>query len=139
MLKIYNKNHYISINNGPWKQLSAKSTVMLDESEVCNERIVYNNLSFEECINILKHNHINSIYLTFSETLFLHKRKDIICIHYADDCWSTDYTNFDTISYKVTYTENNQYTLSYIMEHFPADMTIQYLKERGMTTCPILK
>ena len=63
MLKIYKKHYYVSIDNGPWKRLSAQSTVMIDESEAYDEHIVYNNLSFEEFVDALKHNHINSIYL----------------------------------------------------------------------------
>ena len=137
MLKIYNKHTYISINNGPWEQLHGQSTHMFEESGTEPEYIIFNNISFNECVNLLKQKYIGSLYL--SSTSFL--RKDTICAHYAhDSLFSTEYTKFDTISCKVTYTENSKYTLSYIMDQFPADQTIQYLKERGIASlaCPML-
>lgn len=138
MLKIYNKHHYISINNGPWEKLHGQSTHMFEEDGTLPEYIIFENLSFKECIKLLEQKHITSLYL--SSTSFF--RKDIICVNYAHDEWfSTEYTNFNTISYKVTYTENSKYTLSYIMDTFPADQTIQYLKERGIASlaCPMFK
>ena len=45
----------------------------------------------------------------------------------------------NTILYKYVYEEWKDVPLTYIMKHFPADKFIQYLKERGMATCPILK
>ena len=138
MLKIYNKHHYISINNGPWEQLSGQTTHMLEENGTHPECIIYNNISFQECVNFLKRKTIPSMFL--SSTSFLHK--DIICVHYAYDEWfSTEYMNFDTISYKVTYTENSKYTLSHIINTFPAEQTIQYIKERGIASlaCPLFK
>ena len=41
--------------------------------------------------------------------------------------------------YKYVYKEWKDVPLNYIMEHFSADKCIQYLKERGMSACPILK
>jgi hypothetical protein len=132
MLKIYNKHYYISINNGPWERLQGQMTQMLEEDCTTPEHILFTNMSFEDCVDMLQRT--NSLPMYLSTTAFLHR--DAICVNYANgDGFSTEYTNFNTISYKETYTENNKYSLAYIIEHFPAEQTIQYLKERGMCAC----
>jgi hypothetical protein len=41
------------------------------------------------------------------------------------------------MSYKIEYEEWKEVTLEWIIKNLPADQTIQYLKERGITTCPM--
>ena len=135
MLKIYNVRYYVSINTAPWERIDSQGTLMLEESQVVPERIQWNNLSFLECIDVLKANIVTCIHLY--EYGF--KRKPCICIRYAGDWESTTYKHFDTISLKATYVEDPYYTLADIIKRFPADQTIQYLKERGIATCPMLK
>lgn len=135
MLKIYEINYHVSINNGPWTRLDAQGFRMFEESQVTPERIKWDNISFAECCAELETTTVTGIYLYSSAF----KRKPQICIHYAGDWESTTYKHFGTISFKVTCVEATYYTLANIMKYFPADQTIQYLKERGAFMCPMLK
>jgi hypothetical protein len=48
-----------------------------------------------------------------------------------------EYKHFKSISYMQTYEERKDVSLEWIIKHLPADQAIQYLKERGITTCPM--
>lgn len=135
MLKIYQVNYYVSINTAPWERINAQGFHMFEESQVVPERIKWDNISFAECCAALETTIATGIYLSSSAF----KRKPLICIHYAGDWESTTYKHFDTISFKVTYVEDPYYTLADMMKYFPADQTIQYLKERGIAMCQMLK
>lgn len=137
MLKIYTVRYYVSIDTGPWERLYDIHTCMRNDTTVLSEQIFINKLPFSECCELLKTDPMHGMY--YSETFFRHK--PLVCIRYADDCDSVAYKYFDTLSYKATYEEFTHLPLSKIMERFPSDQVIQYLKERGIATltCPMLK
>ena len=135
MLKIYTVRYYVSIDTGPWERLHAIHTCMREDTTVLPEQILINKLPFNECYEMLKTDHVRGMHL--SETNFKHK--PLVCIAYAGDWDATAYKYFDTLSYKTTYEEDTYITLSEIMKRFPSDQVIQYLKERGLNTCPMLK
>lgn len=136
MLKIYDKKFFVSIDGAKWRRLSSSGTVMLEESQAIPESILFENLSFEECYNMLQSHLINGMYCT---TAGIFKKVPAIDISYSGSFDCAQYKHFKTISYKITHEENTYYTLARIMERFPADTVIQYLKERGIATCPMLK
>ena len=135
MLKVYIARNYISIDTGPWERIDGLHTYMRDDATVLPEQILINKLPFNECCEMLKTDNMRGMY--YSETNFRHK--PLVCVKYAGDWDTTAYKYFDTLSYKTTYEEDTYITLSKIMERFPSDQVIQYLKERGITTCPMLK
>lgn len=138
MLKIYNKRFLVSIDGAKWRLLSSSGSVMLEESQAMPEAILFENLSFEECCDTLLTHNINSMHY---ETTGFFKKVPVINISYAGSYDFAQYKHFKTISYKITHDEITYYTLSRIMERFPAEQTIQYLKERGIAAlaCPMLK
>ncbi len=131
MLKVYNVYEYISVDGGKWRQAGGSGYRITDEE--LTGRIMLDNASFDETREYLKN---NSNFTMFNdETFFRHK--PIIKINY-DDCFEyAVYKHFDTLSYKRVYKERTYVTMQWLMEHASADQFIQYLKERGITTCPM--
>lgn len=131
MLKVYNVYEYISVDGGEWRQVGGGGYRITDE-ELSN-RIMLDNANFDETREYLKNNICFAIFN--DETFFRHK--PLIKISY-DDCWEyATYRHFDTLSYKRVYKEWTKVTMQWLMEHASADQVIQYLKERGITTCPM--
>ena len=132
MLKVYTVKSYVSINGEDWWNVGRDGCTISDENPT--EKVFLDNTTFDECYEYVCHQPLDGI--CSSSTLF--KNKPIIYIkdsHFYDH----RYDYFDTISYKYVYEEYKDASLDYIMKHFSADKCIQYLKERGMSACPILK
>ena len=132
MLKIYHKNNYVSVDGGPWRVISYGEIASDEELET---QLVLDNLSFDEAYDYLSQNHLGGVYI--DETFFRHK--PIITVNYYSSFDPARYKHFKTISYKTAYAEWTTVSLDWIMKNLSADQCIQYLKERGMTACPILK
>ena len=132
MLKVYTVKSYVSINEGDWQRVGHSGHIMTDNNPT--EKVMLNNATFDECYKYVSQHSLNGIYLY--STLF--KKKPIIYIN-DNHLYEHRYDHFNTISYKYVYDEWKDVPLNYIMENFPADKCIQYLKERGMSACPILK
>jgi hypothetical protein len=130
MLKIYTRKYWVSINNKEWEQVWWERDMMKDNPP--SEEVVVNQLSFDEFYTLLQHGSMG--HIRAGKTLF--RKKPKITIEYDYDRIK-HYTHFDTISCKVTYEEIKGATLYSIMRCFPAELVIQYLKERGITTCPM--
>jgi hypothetical protein len=131
MLKIYTHKHWVSIDHEEWEQVWWDVDVMKDDS-FPNEVILVEQMSFDKFYNILQVQPM--AHIRAGKTFF--RKKPKISIDYDFD-HTKHYTHFDTISYKITYEEVKGTTLYNIMRVFPAEQTIQYLKERGITTCPM--
>lgn len=132
MLKIYIRKYWVSINHKEWEQVWWERDMMKDNPP--NEDVVVNQLSFNEFYVLLQNSSID--HIRSGKTFF--RKKPKITIKYDDDRIKR-YTHFDTISCKITYEEIKNPTLYSIIRCFPADQVIQYLKERGIVTCPIMK
>lgn len=131
MLKVYRVKSYVSIDGGDWEHIGHDGYTIRDDDPV--EKIFLDNSTFNECYEYIKEHKLDGVYSSY--TLF--RKKPIIYI--CEFCTDYRYDYFDTISYKYVYEEWEDVPLTYIMERFPADKCIQYLKERGITACPILK
>lgn len=127
MLKVYKRTRYVSINNKKWYQLWHTDYVMTEDA--LHESVLVDNMSFDEFYSLLETNPMSHIHA--GKTLF--RKRPKISIEYTYDC-EEDYTYFDTISCKVIY-EEVELTLPHIVRIFSAELVIQYLKERGITTC----
>ena len=131
MLKVYHCYTYVSMDGGDWRRLGDSGYRITDEE--LSERIILDNASFADTREYLKNNICNAMYN--DETFFGHK--PIIKIGYSDAWDYVSYKHFDTLSYKIVYKEWKSVTMKWLMEHASADQVIQYLKERGITTCPM--
>ena len=130
MLNIYKVTPYVSINNQEWREVYNRGGLRMCKFEGNHEVQLLDNATFEECYN-------TRLIGVYKDTSFF-RNKPLIRIEYSY-CDDETYKNFDSISYKLAYTEVKNISLQRIMSEFPADEAIQYLKERGITTCPIIK
>ncbi len=132
MLKVYTITSYVSIDGGDWFSVGAPGYTVRDNDPV--ENIFFENFTLEQCYEYLQEKSLDGIWP--SKTFF--RKKPML---YIGDGYFTSsaYYSLNTISYKYVYTEWESVSLDWIMRHASADQCIQYLKERGITTCPILK
>ena len=131
MLKVYRVNSYVSVNGGKWYRVGRTGVSMFDDSNP--KEMVYANWSFNKWCEYLQQSSLGGIYYS---TTFFKKKPCIVTHEYLSDSYEK-YTKFDTLSYKDVCEEMPDVSLNYIMDNFPADQCIQYLKERGITTCPM--
>ena len=130
MLKVYTVSSYVSIDGSDWQNVGVDGYTISDDEPT--EKILFENFTLEQCYEYLQGKGLDGIWR--SQTFF--KRKPMLYIGE----WLYEakrYTSFNTISYKYVYTERENVSLSWIMKHLSAEQCIQYLKERGITTCPM--
>jgi len=128
MLKGYKVKTDIFVNDGPKNRIS-RIGYGLTEEEL--PRTVTTTWSFQDCLD----NKVPSPAIKTDTTLF--RNRPYVEIEYS---WSDvdRYYNFNSITIERHY-EPYDITLNELFKEYSADECIQYLKERGMTTCPILK
>lgn len=132
MLKIYTVSSYVSIDGSDWQQVGDNGYAAADDNPT--EKIFFENFTFEQCYEYLQGKGMDGIWR--SKTFF-RKRPMLYIGEWFYE--AKRYTSFNTISYKYVYEEWKSVSLEWIMKHLSAEQCIQYLKERGITTCPILK
>ena len=136
MLKIYKVRNYVSVDGADWRQV-IQSWLSDIKCKVSNEdldmKYMACRLSFDEAREYLNSHKLDGVW---NNTTFWRKRPTI-CVRYCDAFDDVVYKHFDTISYKQEYEECKDISLQWIIENFPADQTIQYIKERGITAFPI--
>ena len=128
MLKAYKVKTYIAVNGKPKEEIF-RYDYGLTEEEL--PRVVTTLWSFKDCFE----NRVPTSAVKSDTTFFL--KRPYVEIEYS---WSNidRYYSFDSITIERHY-EPYDITLNELFEDYPADKCIQYLKERGMTACPILK
>lgn len=132
MLKVYTVESYVSIDGSDWQHIGADGYTARDDDPI--EKMLFENFTFEQCYEYLQGKGLDGIWR--SETFF--RKKPMLYI--GDGYFSSSaYYSFNTISYKYVYKEWESVPLDWIMKHLSAEKCIQYLKERGITTCPIIK
>jgi hypothetical protein len=134
MLKVYRIEYYVAIDGGEWHEVydGYHPYVLRDDEEptTCN---ILNSITFEECHEYLQNHHLCGMHCGID----IFKRPYIRIRHnWSYDDWET-YRRFKSISYKRVFKECPRVTLAEIFKHFPADQCIQYMKERGITACPM--
>lgn len=132
MLKIYTITNYVSIDGADWREVGYGGHHTSDKKP---PDTIVNHWSFDELREYLSKNHIDGVW---NDIAFL-RNIPTIRVRYADAWDSVEYRRFDMLFYKRTYKEWSDVTLDWIIKNLSADECIQYLKDRGMTTCPILK
>lgn len=128
MLQAYKVRTYIAVNDKPKKEIW-RVGYGLAEDEL--PRVVTTTFSFQDCFDKQLPTPAIKAYKTF----FLKRPR--VRIEYE---WENVdyYYNFDSITIERHY-EPDDITLNELFKKHSADQCIQYLKERGMTACPILK
>lgn len=131
MLKAYYIRDYVSVDGSEWRSVGGYGERVID-GEPENE-LRLDNASFDEVYEYLTQHLLSGVW---NDTTLIRK-KPLIQVSYNDTgCW-VEYRHFNTMSYKREYKEWNNVPLKWLMEHASADQFIQYLKERGITTCPM--
>ena len=132
MLKVYKVHDYVSIDGAKWRQVGYGYRIAEEKPE--NNLVLYE-ASFDNAREYLSNNKLDGVW---NDSTFLFRNPTIVVDY--DDAWeSVEYRKFKNISYQTIFTEWTSVTLEWIVQNLPADECIQYLKERGMTVCPILK
>ena len=132
MLKLYSITDYVSIDGSDWREVGWGGHHTSDKK--LPDTIV-DHWSFDELLEYLDEKYLSGVRR--DETFFGHK--PIIRVSYADAWDSVEYRRFGTLSYKRTFKEWTDVSLEWLMKNLSADECIQYLKDRGMTACPIMK
>lgn len=131
MLKVYRMRNLVSIDDGEWRGIGESGHVMRDDEPT--EEIIFENISFDECRDLVLSDRCPS-GMWADETIFRHLPQIGLRLSNGSFEW---HKKFNSISYKKTYSEATYLTLEDIMKRFSADKCIQYLKDRGMTACPM--
>ena len=128
MLKAYKVRTYIAVNDNPKKEIW-RVGYGLTEDEL--PRIVTTTFSFQDCFDKELPTPAIKTYKTFF------RKRPYVSVEYD---WEDVkyYYDFDTVTIERQY-EPYDITLDALIKCYPADQVIQYLKERGITACPILK
>lgn len=129
MLKPYKVYTYISVNGGSKTQISSVGYGLTEEELPSTFEKSY---TFQEALT----KKLPTPYVTTGKTSLF--KRPYVKIEYSW-CHEDQYYNFDTITIERRKEPWANATLKDIHDYSSADQFIQYLKERGMTTCPILK
>lgn len=136
MLKVYRVKYCVSINGGEWREVKEGLNyhyVLRDECEPTDQYLLPSTMTFQEFYEYIKSKPLHGV--NRGKSIF--GKPYIRVMHdWSWDSWEC-YYKFNTISYRRVFEERTNITLSEIFKHFPADQVIQYLKERGITTCPM--
>lgn len=128
MLKAYKVKTDISVNGQPKKRIYKIGYGLTDKKL---PRTVTTTWSFQDCFD----KQLPTPAVKTDTTLF--RKRPYVEIEYSWDKVDRHY-NFDSIIIERHY-EPYDITLNELIKEYSADECIQYLKERGMTACPILK
>jgi hypothetical protein len=132
MLKIYHVTNYISIDGADWREVRGDGYRVADSTP---DLVLVENLSFDQAREYLSEHTIHGVHN--DSTIW--KKKPVVSVSYCDAIEPVRYKHFTTISYKKEFKEWTSVPMQWIIEHLSADECIQYLKDRGMIACPILK
>ena len=132
MLKVYHVYDYVSVDGAKWRTVGRYGGYKVTDEEV-DTTLVLDNVSFEEAREFLSHTLLDGVWN--GSTFFRHK--PTIAVSYQDAWDWVEYRHFDRISYKREYKEYQGVSFKWLMDHLTADQFIQYLKERGITACPM--
>ena len=127
MLKPYKVYTYVSVNDGP-KQKIQSVGYGLTEDKLPNA--VEKSFTFQEALT----RKWSIPYITTGTTLF--RKRPYVKIEYSW-CSADEYYNFDHITLERRVEPWTNATLKDIHDYSTADQFIQYLKERGITACPM--
>ena len=127
MLKPCKVTYYVSVDGGPKRQIQSVGYGLTEDGLPNVVEISY---TFHEALT----KKLPTPHITTGKTLFL--KRPYVKIEYSW-CTEDEYYNFDTITIERRKTPWTTATLQDVHDYSTADQFIQYLKERGITTCPM--
>ena len=136
MLKVYKIHNYVSIDGSDWREVIwswCGPIQKITSNEPPETEYLLNCETFDRAYEYLQNNELDG--LGPSTTFWIDR--PTIWVRYDDAYDTVSYRRFNTISYKREYEEWANVTLEWIIKNLPADTAIQYLKERGIATCPM--
>lgn len=137
MLKVYKTRYYCQVDDGEWVKVGGTGKIMEDRTDLSDEDIIFDSWSWSQIMDFL---HVKNLDGFYPDKTIFRKRPYFSCYDRDDGySWCHDFYDgdFNTFTYKRVYIEDEDVSLQYIMDRFPAEKCIRYLKERGITTCPI--
>ena len=129
MLQAYRVSTYIIIDGKRQEMPFDYKTILVDNLNPKTTTEVY---TFQEIIDT-KAAGLN--YITVGKELLFRRPYVKVCYTW---CHEEVYYKFNTLTVERQY-KPCSLTMNELFDGFSADQCIQYLKERGMTACPILK
>lgn len=131
MLKVYFADSYYKVDGEEWGSCGKRGYVMRDDAQP-DKQIYLDKAGWDAaCAAELDG-------LVCGKTIFRKRPYLDVSRGWFDDHPRRFYWgDFKEFSYVVIYTEWTTCPLSWIMEKASAEQTIQYMKERGMTVCPM--
>lgn len=131
MLKVYVVESYYRVDDEAWERCS-RTRHLVHEETTGEGKVYYDKASWDE---VYERNRLADVWTGRS----LIRRRPYIEVSRG---WPNDSRrfykgDFKEFSYMDVYTEWKTCPLEWIMKHASADQTIQYMKERGMTVCPM--
>ena len=131
MLKAYMIDSYYKVDDEEWTECGRRGYGIFDDEEPRPQE-VHHEVSWDEAYARSYDG------MLCSETFFRHRQYIELWHQWQDENLRRFYRGgFEKFSYKFVYTEWKGCTLEWIMKHASADQIIQYMKERGMTACPM--
>lgn len=139
MLEIYTRRQYLTAGDDgePIPLDGYCGTTMMDESEMQEASKPQTFENAAALYEFLSKHHLPGLYNDWHYRLF---RKPIPCVKFHHrEGWvcRIDLDDKHSFTYHVHYTPYDGLTLDAIMKRFSAGKVLQYLKERGMSVCPI--
>lgn len=134
MLKVYRVEYYIAIDCGDWHKVEEKHCypyMLRDDQEPTSQFIPM--MTFAEFYEYIQKHPLSGV--NYGKHI-LGKPYIELMYDWSWDSWER-YYKFKSILYKRVFKECTSMTLAEIFKNFPADQCIQYLKERGITACPM--
>lgn len=132
MLKIYTTKYFISVDQEPEWLLYHGGLKMQDDG-MPTSKLIYDNISFQDLYNLESCSF--SLYCGLYRGTTLFRKRPYIEVRYDFEMVKR-YYDFKSLTFKCILKEHNYVTLKEILNRFPAEQTIQYLKEHGLNTCP---
>lgn len=136
MLKVYKVHNYVSIDGAHWRevvQIRLADDCWIASYGVPAYKYILFDKSFNEVREYLNNNNLDGIRNDY--TFWRHN--PIINVRYFDTWDDVKYRHFDHMFYKREFEEWTNVSFEWLAKYLPADQFIQYLKERGITTCPM--
>ena len=132
MLKAYRVNSYYKVDDEDWEICGCGKTVLMQEfKNNINVDLVFDGADWDTIYDC----DYDGIY---SSVTWLRNRPYIMthCWHrYDGRRFYKD--SFKKFSYAKVYREDTDCSIDWLVKNMPAELVIQYMKERGMTICPM--
>ena len=127
MLKPYKVYTYVAVNDEPMRRIEAVGYGLTEDELPSVVEMTY---TFQEALT----QKLPTPHITAGTTLF--RKRPCVKISYSW-CAEDEYYNFDHITIKRHKEPWLEATLKDVHDYSSADQFIQYLKERGITACPM--